>query len=144
MRTETLLILALALSACGPSPQATAPPAAPAPETAPEASASIQVTSPQPGARVTSPISVTGVAPGTWYFEAVFDAKLLGADGRVIAQAPARAQSDWMTTGPVPFVADLPFEATNEEGATIVLTEDQSGDQPNPRQVRIPVVLRPR
>ena len=143
MRNKMVLIALLALCACSPGQPATDGQASPETTAAPEAVASIEVTSPQPGAVVTSPIRVTGVAPGTWYFEAVFSAQLVGADGRLIAQAPVQAQSDWMTTGPVPFIAELAFEATSEETATIVLTEDQSGEKPHPRQVRIPVVLRP-
>lgn len=141
MRRKISALAFLALCACGPSQQVQPP--APAPAAAPAAAAEIEVSSPQPGAAVTSPIRVAGVAPGTWYFEAVFDAQLVGADGQVLAQAPARAQSDWMTTGPVPFVAELTFETRTQTPATIVLTEDQSGEKPNPRQVRIPVTLSP-
>lgn len=143
MRTKLATLALLAVCACGPAQQATDAGPAPAPAVAPAAASEIEITSPQAGATVTSPIRVTGVAPGNWYFEAVFDAQLVGADGEVLAQAPAQAQSNWMTTGPVPFVAELTFGTSVETAATIVLTEDNSGDKPNPRQVRIPVTLRP-
>lgn len=97
-----------------------------------------------PGARVTSPFIVEGAAPGDWYFEAQFDAKLLGADDALIAEAPARAQSDWMTEAPVRYRAEFTFRVTQDTPATLVLQEDMPADNSAPREVTIPVVLVPR
>lgn len=145
----------LLLAACNdPGPTApAAPPAAAAPTaTAPAPSpplslpAGFSVTAPVAGATTTSPLTVTGVAPNDWYFEAVFEAVLLDAQGNVLTEAPAQAQSDWTTPGPVPFRAELAYSVSTTQSGTVVLTEDQTGegedgDATPVREVRIPVVL---
>ncbi|HVK80896.1 MAG TPA: Gmad2 immunoglobulin-like domain-containing protein, partial [Verrucomicrobiae bacterium] len=120
---RTALIAALALAACSPP----APPPAPAPETPVTAVAeapSVNVAAPLADARVTSPLVVEGTARGDWYFEAQFPLQLRAADGAILAEAPARAQSDWMTEAPVPFRGELTFNVTRETPATLVLQED--------------------
>ncbi|MGD9966597.1 MAG: Gmad2 immunoglobulin-like domain-containing protein [Hyphomonadaceae bacterium] len=132
---------AIALAACSP-PQQQAPVSAEAPETA--APPSVIVGSPAAGARVTSPLVVEGTAPGDWYFEAQFVAQLHGADGTLLAEAPARAQEEWMTEAPVAYRAEFSFDVVRETAATIVLQEDMPADSAHPREVRQPVVLMPR
>ena len=114
------LLATVALAACN-DPKPTVPPAAPA--STPQAEApkrpatmpplilpvGFSVATPYAGATTTSPLVVTGVAPGDWYFEAVFEAVLLDAQGNVLTQAPAQAQSEWTTPGPVPFKAELRY-----------------------------------
>lgn len=128
-----------AVAAC--SPPAQTAPEAPVAETAP--AVTIVVSTPTAGARVTSPLRVEGVAPGDWFFEAVFPVELRGADGQVLAQAPAQAQRDWMTEAPVPYLAELQFSVAQETQATLVLQEDMPGDAVNPRELVIPVILVP-
>jgi len=134
------LVAALALSACSP-------PAAEAPATTTaavaESDVAMVIATPTAGARVTSPLRVEGTAPGDWFFEAQFPAELRGANGELIAEAPARAQSDWMTEAPVPYAAELQFSVTQETQAMLVLQEDMPADNANPRQISIPVVLTP-
>ncbi|MDZ4693089.1 Gmad2 immunoglobulin-like domain-containing protein [Terricaulis sp.] len=102
----------------------------------------IEITAPQSGATAPSPILVEGVAPQDWYFEAIFDAQLLDARGAVIAEAPARAQTDWTVPGPVPFVAELSYTSPTEQAGTIVLIADSTGEPAPPRrETRIPVLL---
>lgn len=98
------------------------------------------VSSPAPFARVTSPLTVTGVSRG-WYFEGSFPARLVGADGQVIAEAPAQAQGDWMTSAPVPFRATLIFTVTHDTQANIVLEQDMPREGEEPQRVTIPVTL---
>lgn len=71
----------------------------------------IVVWEPHPNDIVTSPLSITGEARGTWYFEASFPIELQDADGNVIAQGHAEAQANWMTEDFVPFLAELEFTA---------------------------------
>lgn len=123
---------------------ACSPPAAEAPPEAPQAAGvTIVVNTPAAGARVTSPLRVDGTAPGDWFFESVFPAELRGADGAVIAQAPAQAQRDWMTEAPVPYVAEFTFSVTRETPATLVLREDMPSGLPGQREISVPVVLVP-
>ncbi|MEQ1809518.1 MAG: Gmad2 immunoglobulin-like domain-containing protein [Terricaulis sp.] len=138
-------LCALALAACS-QPQPAPAPAPGTPATTAETAAATEVTTDAliSGARVTSPFVVEGSAPGDWYFEAQFVAKLVGADGVVIAEAPARAQSDWMTEAPVRYRAEFTFAVTQDTPATLVLQEDMPADNASPREVTIPVVLVPR
>lgn len=129
--------LVLTLAACSP-PAATT--SAMPPE---DASVTLSVSAPSAGARVTSPLRVEGTAPGDWFFEAVFPVELRGADNALIAEAPARAQAQWMTERPVPFVGELQFQVSQETQAVLVLQEDMPGDEAHPREVRVPVVLAP-
>ncbi|MBA3732995.1 hypothetical protein H0W91_01315 [Patescibacteria group bacterium] len=100
----------------------------------------IRVTTPTSSSTVKSPLVVKGEARGTWYFEASFPVKLLDANGKVLAQAPAQAKSDWMTNDFVPFEATLTFTAPTTGIGTLVLSKDNpSGLPQNAGEIRIPV-----
>jgi hypothetical protein len=131
------LSVTLALAACSPP----APDAAPEPPEHP--GVTIMVATPAAGARVTSPLRVEGTAPGDWFFESMFPAELRGADGALIAEAPAQAQRNWMTEAPVPYVAELTFSVTQETPAMLVLKEDMPSGLPGQREISVPVVLVP-
>ena len=90
MRLVVFACVLSALAACSP-PTAQAP-AEPTGADAARSGVTIVVNAPRAGARVTSPLRVEGTAPGDWFFEAVFPAELRGADGALIAEAPAEAQ----------------------------------------------------
>lgn len=88
---------------------------------------------------VTSPLTITGEAKG-WYFEASFPMQLLDGNGKVIAQGPAQAQGDWMTSAFVPFKSTLAFAKPSTATGTLILRNDNpSGLPENARELRIPV-----
>ena len=100
----------------------------------------ITVDYPTANAVVESPLTVTGEARGTWYFEASFPVQLLDANDNVIASAPAQAQGDWMTTDYVPFSVTLTFPKPSTDTGTLVLKKDNpSGLPQNENELRIPV-----
>lgn len=74
---------------------------------------------PTPESYVSSPLTVRGKARGMWFFEASFPVTLTDWDGRIIAQAPAQAKGDWMTTEFVEFEATLTFEKPAGPGGDI-------------------------
>ncbi|MGE3931061.1 MAG: Gmad2 immunoglobulin-like domain-containing protein [Hyphomonadaceae bacterium] len=129
------VLLALALAAC----------AEPAQQQSDAAPRAIEVTAPLGGAIVTSPLRVEGVAPNDWYFEAIFDARLLGPSGELLDEAPAQAQTDWTQPGPVPFVAEFDFAVPAPQDGIVVLTAYSGGEdeQSPPRELRIHVELSP-
>ncbi len=137
LRKLCALALIAALAACTP-PTATAP-------DAPVEAASIGnlaiVDAPAPGARITSPVTITGTAPGNWYFENQFPVRLLDAQGAVIAEGPATPRVNWTDPGDKQFDATLAFSVATDTPATLVLEEDMPGEGNEPRQVRIDVVL---
>lgn len=99
------------------------------------------------GARVGSPLTVTGEARGTWFFEASFPMILTDWDGRIIAQVPAQATSDWMTTEYVPFTATLTFttpvagDPAVNRGSLILQKDNPSGLPQNDDALEIAVTF---
>ncbi len=104
----------------------------------------ISVASPLPGSGVTSPLVVTGEARGSWYFEASFPVELRDSKGKLLAQAPAQAQGDWMTNNLVPFTVSLGYTAqTPGSKGTLTLKKDNpSGDPARDQSVTVPVVFK--
>lgn len=100
----------------------------------------IQVTSPVPGAKVSTSFSVVGSARGTWYFEASFPVVVTDNNGVVLFQGPAQAESDWMTTDFVPFKIDIKLPAGYTGPTTITLNKDNpSGLTEKDASVSFPV-----
>src|SRR5690348_9977384 len=106
----------------------------------PQASSEASIANPQPNTVVTSPLTVTGQALGTWYFEATLPVVLRDADGNILDQEPGQALSDWMTTSPVPFAATLNFTQPATQTGTIEIHNDNpSGDPVNDKVFSVPV-----
>lgn len=138
------LAAALALAACTPASPGAGGSSSSASSWSSSASSvvgDVDVSNPLPDQTVASPLVVYGRAKGTWYFEGSFPVKLLDAQGNVLAQAPAQAQGEWMTTDYVPFSAQLPaFTATPGTTGKLVLEKDNpSGLPQNAASVEIPV-----
>ena len=112
------------------------------------ANPNIQVDVPTPDSVISSPLTITGKAKGTWYSEAVFPVVLVDSNGNVLAGGQARAQSDWTTTDFVPFTATLSFTApvsTSSEssrGELILQNDNPSGDPSRDQMVEIPVAFK--
>lgn len=100
----------------------------------------IRITSPLPNATVQSPLTVTGQARGTWYFEASFPVRVLDGNGKELAVVPAQAQGEWMTEEFVPFRATLTFTAPTTATGTVVFQKDNPSGLPQfEDERRIPV-----
>ena len=136
-RPLAALVCLVALLGCGQRQQA------PEQEPAPPHGGQIVIETPQAGLNARSALALQGAAPNQWCFEAQFPAILVGEDGRVIAEAPARAETDWTEPGDVRFRAQLAFVVTEQTPATLVLQEDMPSGLSGEREVRIPVVLSP-
>jgi len=102
----------------------------------------IWVDSPLPNETITNPITLHGYAKGSWFFEASFPVKVLDANGKLLAQAPAQAQGEWMTDEYVEFLASLNFSKSNTATGTLVLEKDNpSGLPQNADELRIPITF---
>jgi hypothetical protein len=93
---------------------------------------------------ITSPLTVTGEAKGTWFFEASFPVILTDWDGKIIAQGIAKAKGDWMTENFVPFEANLQFvkPGYKNTGSLILKKDNPSGLPQNDAAVEIPVLFK--
>lgn len=128
----------LALAACSQP--------APAPEPAPPPSAAaLELETPQEGAALRSPVIVSGLAPADWFFEEQFPTLLMDGAGRVLAEAPARAQTPVAENldGMIRFQAQLPFVITTDTPVTLVLQEDMPREGEPAREVRLALTLQP-
>lgn len=95
-----------------------------------------------PRAVVSSPLHVTGIVEGGLFQEGVFPIFLIGEEGCVLAQAPARPLTDWMTGGEVAFKATLAFSAPPGSRATLVFEQDvEYANAPEPLDVRMWVTI---
>jgi len=100
----------------------------------------IQVTSLRPNQLIASPLTITGQARGTWYFEANFPLELQDANGTVLVTAFGTATGEWMTEDFVPFTAELTFtQPTTPTGNLIIKNSNPSGLPENEKTLRIPV-----
>ena len=132
MRTKSFIVVALVLSgtAAGVSfvllLQELQAPTIKMVATTPPASLTdtITVDTPLPLSTIISPLTITGKARGSWYFEASAPITLQDASGTIIASAHLTAQGDWMTTNYVPFTTTLTFTkpATSTVGTLIFKT----------------------
>ena len=77
------------------------------------------VSSPVSDSIIKSPLSVSGMAKGTWFFEGNIPVSLEFEDGTVIAQVGAMAESEWMTEDFVPFSTEISFTTTESRGFQI-------------------------
>jgi Immunoglobulin-like domain of bacterial spore germination/Sporulation and spore germination len=104
----------------------------------------ITLDSPLPRGSVQSPLTIRGKARGNWYFEASFPVKLYDANRKLLSQGIAQAQSDWMTTEFVPFVATLTFTPPSTATGMLVLEKDNpSGLPQHADQLEVPVTFAP-
>ena len=110
----------------------------------------IKVSSPVPGETISSPITITGEARGTWYFEASAPVVLVNWDGLIIAEGYVMATEDWMTEAFVPFEGTLEFTKEVEadsnvflypRGALILKNDNPSGLPENDRAIEIPILF---
>lgn len=88
-------------------------------------------------------ITIIGKARGSWYFEASFPTELRNAAGVGIAQAPAQAQSDWMTAEFVPFEVTLTFppQPTGSQGTLVLKKDNPSGEPSHDDSISMPVLF---
>lgn len=109
----------------------------------------IVLSSPQPNELITTPLTLTGKARGSWYFEGSFPVTLTNWDGRIIAEAPAMARGEWMTEAFVPFTLTLsfvsPYKASDPDfmrrGSLILKKDNPSGLPEHDDALEIPVMF---
>ncbi len=117
---------------------------APCPET-PPLNDLIRVTAPTPQSAISSPATITGMARGTWFFEASFPISIVNWDGLIIGEGVATAQGDWMTEDFVPFTASITYTIdpqTPYNRGAVILKKDNPSDLPeHDAAIEIPVTF---
>lgn len=99
----------------------------------------IRLSSPLPGERITSPLTVKGEARGTWFFEANFTVTLRMTNNEEIITY-AVADGDWMTEDFVPFTAVIESTFPSSGNAFLILRKaNASGLPENDDALIVPV-----
>ena len=92
----------------------------------------IRIAEPRPNATIASPLTIKGVARGSWFFEASFPVTLLDSDGKELTRIPAQAHpsagGDWMTENFVPFEATFSFTKPETKTGTLILQKNNPSD----------------
>lgn len=105
----------------------------------------IELSSPQAGDTITSPVTLTGKARGQWFFEASFPITVVNWDGLIIGEGYATADGDWMTTDFVPFTATISYtidpETPYNRGTLILKKDNPSGLPEHDAAIEVPVVF---
>jgi hypothetical protein len=101
----------------------------------------ISVTTPTPGAVTGKEFEVRGNARG-WYFEGSFPVEILDTNGKILTTSPAQAQSDWMTSAPVRFIAKIKIPNSYIGKATVVLKKDNPSElKENDASMSFPITI---
>jgi hypothetical protein len=94
-----------------------------------EKGVTLYITLPDPKISYTSPIQISGRAPGNWFFEANAPVTLVNWDGLILGEGHINATGDWMTTDYVPFTGSITFSGDTlyNRGALIFKKDNASG-----------------
>jgi len=111
----------------------------------------IQVTAPQPGQTISSPLQLSGEATGPWYFEASAPVELRDWQGNVITQSYITAQGDWMVTNFVAFTGEITFTSPytsgdpveQQQGSLVFKKDNPSGEPQFDDELVVPVMFAP-
>jgi hypothetical protein len=90
----------------------------------------IFVDTPKDGNVISSPLTIKGMAPGSWFFEASAPVVVTNWDGLIIGESYITAKGDWMTTDYVPFEGTIEFTNTEygDYGFLILKKDNPSGE----------------
>lgn len=94
--------------------------------------------------KISSPLTIEGIARGNWFFEGNFPIILTNWDGLIIAESYAIAQDNWMTEDLVYFQATIEFEKHElyDKGSLIFQKANPSELPENDEVFEIPIVFK--
>ncbi|NCS99525.1 hypothetical protein GW765_00930 [Candidatus Parcubacteria bacterium] len=114
----------------------------------------IRVVAPEAGSTISSPLTVRGIARGTWFFEGTFPIILVDWDGLILAESyasfvpdPNDPESTWMTEDFVDFEGTIDFDVPTEtlgvstKGTIIFKKDNPSGLSEHDAALEIPIVF---
>ncbi len=100
----------------------------------------IIVTYPMPDQLITSPLTITGEARGTWFFEANFSVSLLDSNENVLALHYAETDEEWMTQDFISFISTIEFDDPETATGFLILEKNNPSDlREHDAQLIIPV-----
>ncbi len=111
------------------------------PLTPAELEARVAVDSIVSGATVPQTFTLTGSAPGPWYFEASFPVEVRSATGTLLTTVVATAQEEWMTVDNVPFAATVVVQNYTGPATLVLVRDNPSGLPEHDASVSIPIII---
>jgi hypothetical protein len=98
---------------------------------------------PKPNDVIESPMTISGQARGSWYFEASFPVVVKDEEGSIIGQGTAEAKGEWMTEEFVPFTGTITFTrpASATTGLLILERANPSGLPEKAGALEVPVIF---
>lgn len=110
-------------------------------QTATSTTATIQVDEPDPNDIVSSPLTVSGQATGTWFFEDSAPVYVYNSAGTRVGQGTISTVSgNWMTTSSVAFTGTITFSNPGTATGTVVFERSNpSGLPQNAASTTVPV-----
>lgn len=100
----------------------------------------IKITSPRPNEIVKSPLKITGLAKGGWFFEGQFSSKLLNQKGEVVGEGVLKAEGEWMTEEFVDFSGEIIFDKIDDSTGKLILEKaNPSGIVKSDSQLIVPI-----
>ncbi|MFL6089227.1 MAG: Gmad2 immunoglobulin-like domain-containing protein [Aeromicrobium sp.] len=100
----------------------------------------ITVNAPRSGQSIASPVSVSGIVPGVWSFEANFPITVTDSNHKIVGKGYGTVSGEWMTEDPVKFTASVKFKKpSTDTGFVEIHKANPSGDESHEDSVRVPV-----
>ncbi len=94
------------------------------------------------GATVSGPLAVNGSVQNAYFFEANIRVNILDANKNMLKEGHGTATSEWMTTDPVSFTANIDFTGLQSGNGFIqIMNDNPSGDPTKDKSIYIPVVI---
>jgi len=91
----------------------------------------IQIDTPRPNQKITSPLKISGKATGLWFFEGSFPIKLLDEQGNELVSHYAQAKGEWMTEEFVNFESEIEFKVPESSTGILILEKDNASGIPS-------------
>ncbi len=103
--------------------------------------ARVDIDAPGVGDPVFKNFTVTGKAPGPWFFEATFPIEVRNAAGAVVATGFATALGEWMTTEDVAFKAEITVPNYTGPATLVLMRDNASGLPEHAGSVSMPITI---
>lgn len=90
--------------------------------------------------KISSPLSISGQAKGSMFFEGSFPVSITDSSGKELGSSHANSTADWMTEKFIPFTSTITFKTPSTKTGFIVLKNDNpSGLPENEHSVKFPI-----
>lgn len=99
-----------------------------------------KVETPIANSKITNPLTISGQAKGTMFFEGSFPVSVEDSNGKNLGTGIAEAEGEWMTEKMVTFKSTINFKTSSTKNGFIILKNDNPSGLPgNEHSVKFPI-----